>query len=119
MGRQTKDNAVSPRTERSYEAKCADKSAPHDEVHGSAHGVNDRVVQLQFALLSGETCMTSVPIHREALAAATLPVIMQESAEGIVPSRPRREGPNRKGVPQRLLMAVPRRVRLSDKQVQA
>ena len=56
MGRQTNDKAVSPRTETSYKAACADESAPHDEVQGSALKVNDEVVQLEFAFLSGEIC---------------------------------------------------------------
>ena len=42
----------------SYKADRADELAQHSEVHGSVRKVNDGVVQLEFAFLSGEACST-------------------------------------------------------------
>ena len=51
-------NIVSRRTEIAYKAEEVDERAQHRKVQGCASTVNAAVVQLQFALLSGETCRT-------------------------------------------------------------
>jgi len=51
---------LSPRTETSYQAARADELAQHSEVPGSTRKVKDGVVQLEFAFLSGETCIDRI-----------------------------------------------------------
>ena len=59
---------MSPRTETSYKAERPGEVAPHTEAQGSGRTVDDGVVQLQFAFLSGETCRAERSAEAESAA---------------------------------------------------
>ena len=78
-------NAVSRRTETSYKAERPGKAAQHVEALDSGRTVNDAVVQLQFAFLSGETCPTqrsSQCIDASVASAEPASYSAKESADG-------------------------------------
>ena len=75
---------MSPRTETSYKAVRPGKVAQHIEAHGSGRAVDDGVVQLAFAFLSGEIWPIGPPVTPEARRLATAAVLGQKSAEVIV-----------------------------------
>lgn len=66
MGRKLESKTVSLGTETSYKAVREDESAQQDEVRGSSLKVNGEVAQLEFAFLSGETCMSDACANRSA-----------------------------------------------------